>query len=71
VPARRSACLRRSGFAQAGVSARRRVRFATVRFIERRSRNDLDPEGVYITMDGKILPWDNVRNNKESGEFEG
>jgi len=32
VPARRSACLRRSGFAQAGVSARRRVRFATVRF---------------------------------------
>jgi len=31
VPAHRSACLRRSGFAQAGVSARRRVRFATVR----------------------------------------
>jgi hypothetical protein len=40
-------------------------------FTERRSRNDLDPEGVYITMDGKILPWDNVRKNKESGEFEG
>jgi hypothetical protein len=34
VPAHRSACLRRSGFAQAGVSARRRVRFATVRFIQ-------------------------------------
>ena len=45
--------------------------YATLRFIERRSRNDLDPEGVYITMDGKILPWDNVRKNKESGEFEG
>jgi len=36
VPARRSACLRRSGFAQAGVSARRRVRFATVRLREER-----------------------------------
>jgi len=34
VPARRSACLRRSGFAQAGVSARRRVRFATVRLTQ-------------------------------------
>ena len=26
--------------------------------------------GVYITMNGKIFPWDNVRKNKESGEFE-
>jgi L-asparaginase len=29
----------------------------------------LDP-GVYITMNGKIFHWDNVRKNKESGEFE-
>ncbi len=27
-------------------------------------------QGVYITMNGKIFPWDNVRKNKESGEFE-
>jgi len=26
--------------------------------------------GVYITMNGKIFQWDNVRKNKESGEFE-
>jgi len=26
--------------------------------------------GVYITMNGKIFLWDNVRKNKESGEFE-
>jgi L-asparaginase len=26
--------------------------------------------GVYITMNGKIFSWDNVRKNKESGEFE-
>ncbi len=26
--------------------------------------------GVYITMNGKIFRWDNVRKNKESGEFE-
>jgi L-asparaginase len=26
--------------------------------------------GVYITMNGKIFHWDNVRKNKESGEFE-
>ena len=26
--------------------------------------------GVYITMNGKIFPWDNVRKNRESGEFE-
>jgi L-asparaginase len=28
------------------------------------------PQGVYITMNGKIFTWDNVRKNKESGEFE-
>jgi len=27
-------------------------------------------QGVYITMNGKIFLWDNVRKNKESGEFE-
>lgn len=27
-------------------------------------------QGVYITMNGKIFPWDNVIKNKESGEFE-
>ena len=26
--------------------------------------------GVYITMNGKIFLWDNVRKNNESGEFE-
>ena len=26
--------------------------------------------GVYITMNGKIFSWDNVRKNKKSGEFE-
>jgi len=28
------------------------------------------PKGVYITMNGKIFSWNNVRKNKESGEFE-
>lgn len=28
------------------------------------------PRGVYVTMNGKIFPWDNVRKNKKSGEFE-
>jgi L-asparaginase len=28
------------------------------------------PPGVYITMNGKIFPWNNVRKNRESGEFE-
>ncbi len=28
------------------------------------------PQGVYITMNGRIFHWDNVRKNKESGEFE-
>jgi L-asparaginase len=27
-------------------------------------------EGVHITMNGKIFPWDHVKKNKESGEFE-
>jgi len=27
-------------------------------------------QGVYITMNGKIFTWDNVRKNKESSEFE-
>ena len=26
--------------------------------------------GVYITMNGKIFLWNNVRKNRESGEFE-
>jgi L-asparaginase len=28
------------------------------------------PPGVYITMNGKIFSWNNVRKNRESGEFE-
>jgi L-asparaginase len=28
------------------------------------------PQGVYITMNGEIFTWDNVKKNKESGEFE-
>jgi L-asparaginase len=28
------------------------------------------PPGVYITMNGKIFFWNNVRKNKKSGEFE-
>lgn len=28
------------------------------------------PQGVYITMNGKIFSWDNVRKNKELQEFE-
>ena len=28
------------------------------------------PKGVYITMNGKIFSWDNVRKNKKLGEFE-
>lgn len=28
------------------------------------------PAGVYITMNGSIFNWDNVRKNRESGEFE-
>jgi len=28
------------------------------------------PNGVYIAMNGKYFHWDNVRKNKQSGEFE-
>ncbi|HSM06755.1 MAG TPA: asparaginase domain-containing protein [Longimicrobiales bacterium] len=28
------------------------------------------PAGVYITMNGRIFPWDNVRKNRETGVFE-
>jgi len=28
------------------------------------------PQGVYITMNGFIFSWDNVRKNKELGQFE-
>jgi L-asparaginase len=28
------------------------------------------PHGVYISMNGKCFNWDNVRKNKERGEFE-
>jgi len=27
-------------------------------------------KGIFIAMNGKIFPWDNVRKNKEIGEFE-
>lgn len=28
------------------------------------------PAGVYITMNGKIFPWENVRKNRDTGFFE-
>ena len=28
------------------------------------------PNGVYIAMNGKYFKWDNVKKNKEIGEFE-
>ena len=28
------------------------------------------PPGVYISMNGKCLPWDRIRKNRERGEFE-
>ena len=28
------------------------------------------PPGVYITMNGRIFPWDNVRKNRDAGVFE-
>lgn len=28
------------------------------------------PPGVYLVMNGRIFPWDNVRKNKETGFFE-
>jgi L-asparaginase len=28
------------------------------------------PHGVYIAMNGRFFPWDNVRKNRKTGEFE-
>ena len=28
------------------------------------------PHGVYISMNGKYFCWDNVRKNRQTGEFE-
>jgi L-asparaginase len=28
------------------------------------------PHGVYIAMNGRYFPWNNVRKNKKTGEFE-
>jgi len=28
------------------------------------------PAGVYVSMNGKWFPWNNVRKNKTKGEFE-
>lgn len=28
------------------------------------------PVGVYIAMNGRCFPWDNVRKNRKTGEFE-
>jgi len=28
------------------------------------------PHGVYIAMNGRVFPWDNVRKNREAGVFE-
>jgi L-asparaginase len=28
------------------------------------------PHGVYIAMNGRYFPWDNVRKNRKTGEFE-
>jgi len=28
------------------------------------------PAGVYLAMNGRIFPWDNVRKNRETGIFE-
>ncbi len=28
------------------------------------------PPGVFVSMNGRYFPWDNVRKNKEKGEFE-
>ena len=28
------------------------------------------PAGIYIAMNGRIFDWDNVRKNKQAGEFE-
>lgn len=29
------------------------------------------PQGVYVAMNGKYFNWDNVRKNKQTGQFEG
>jgi len=28
------------------------------------------PEGVWVTMNGRVFPWDNVRKNRSTGVFE-
>jgi L-asparaginase len=28
------------------------------------------PEGVYVTMNGRVFSWDNVRKDRASGVFE-
>jgi L-asparaginase len=28
------------------------------------------PHGVYVAMNGRFFPWDNVRKNRKTGEFE-
>ena len=28
------------------------------------------PRGVYVAMNGRAFPWNNVRKNRENGEFE-
>jgi len=28
------------------------------------------PHGVYVAMNGRYFPWDNVKKNKKTGEFE-
>jgi L-asparaginase len=28
------------------------------------------PHGVYVAMNGRYFPWDNVRKNRKTGEFE-
>jgi L-asparaginase len=28
------------------------------------------PPGVYVAMNGRCFPWDNVRKNRETGRFE-
>jgi len=28
------------------------------------------PAGVYVAMNGRVFPWDNVRKNRDIGEFE-
>lgn len=28
------------------------------------------PKGVYVAMNGRVFPWNNVRKNRKTGEFE-